>query len=279
MDRRRVGSPSVDIRLGDDLLVDLDRFEEGLSGLGSFIRFNVVLSNMPELLDDTDAPFGAIAGCPDRFGIDRHEDRIGVHLGITPQCDPTAAGWGVFELDVVQFLVRRNSLARDGLTVHNQFDQPRLRRGLPTSDGCPERHVLVECDFGLDREFAAGWDIDRIAEFARADLEAKTMGITIGDIGSSGRDSLAERAVVDHLDLTQMDIHAPLTDAAAGDAGEIGLAGHFQREPAIQNLVPAVPLRDAIGIHGTDEIADTQCGRHADFLSPNAVHVGDQQIR
>src|SRR5207245_7824592 len=98
------------------------------------------------------------------------------------------------------------------------------------------------------------------------------MGIAIGNIGATQGYAFAPIAKIDVGHLTQVDVDAALTHPAAADAREIRLATRLQRVAAIHDVVPAVPLRNAIGVHGADKIAEPlRCG-DADLLSADAVH-------
>src|SRR5204863_5470377 len=79
--------------------------------------------------------------------------------------------------------------------------------------------------------------------------------------------------------LAELDVDAALPHTALADTGEIGLAAGLEREAAVHDVVPAVPLRHAGRIHGTDEIAQALSAGDADLLGADAVHLGNGQVR
>src|SRR5262245_9624710 len=75
-----------------------------------------------------------------------------------------------------------------------------------------------------------------------------------------------------------MDVHSALADTATTDTGKIGLTARLERKTAVHDVIPAVPLRHASGIHRADKVAKTLLDRHTNLLSADAVHLRNGEV-
>src|SRR5205814_3620788 len=103
--------------------------------------------------------------------------------------------------------------------------------------------------------------------------EIQCMGIAVRDVGSPASQPLAPGAIIDMVDLTELDVDPPLADTGAAHAGEVGLAADLKREATIHDVIPAVPLSQAGGVHGANEITKALGYRDEDLLSADAVQL------
>src|SRR5262245_14650197 len=101
------------------------------------------------------------------------------------------------------------------------------------------------------------------------------MRVAIGDAGTALGYSSAPGPEIDLVHLAEVNVDPSLPDPAAADAWEISLAAGLERETTIHDVIPAIPLRHARGIHGADKIAQPLRNRDAYFLGADAVHLGD----
>src|SRR5438046_3248241 len=105
------------------------------------------------------------------------------------------------------------------------------------------------------------------------------MGITIRDVGSSHRQPLAPNGKVDAVDFSKLDVDSPLSNAGPAHAWKIRLAADLQREAAVHDVIPTIPFRHTGRVHGANEIAKSLRNRDEDFLSADAVQLGNGQVR
>ena len=140
--------------------------------------------------------------------------------------------------------------------VDDHLDQPRLARWSsrpPTA--VPSDRLGGEGHLGFHRHFAWFLQLDLVAGRLAVDGELQGVGVAVGDVGTALGQALAPGGKVDSVDLAELHVDAALADPAAGDAGEIGLAAGLEREAAVHDVIPAIPLRDPQRVHGADEIA------------------------
>src|SRR5439155_10260250 len=121
--------------------------------------------------------------------------------------------------------------------------------------------------------------VELLARLLAADRELQGVGVAVGDVGPALAQALAPGGEVDLVDLAHLHVDAALADATAADAGEIGLAADFEREAAVHDVIPAVPLRHALGVHGTDEITQALGGGHENLLRADAAQFRHHQVR
>ena len=105
------------------------------------------------------------------------------------------------------------------------------------------------------------------------------MRITVADVAAAAGNPVDPLRVIDARGLAEQDVAAPLTDASAAHAGKIGLAARLHAQPGIHQVVPRVPLANAIRVHGADEVDQTMGGGDEDLLRPDAVELRDRQVR
>src|SRR5581483_4722381 len=140
--------------------------------------------------------------------------------------------------------------------------------GLPALGGA-QRNLRGKRDLGRYFHRARFLEVEFAADRLVAAAEIQGMRVSVGDVRLPFANALAPLGEIDLVHFAELHVDAPLADPAAADAGEIGLAAGLQREAAIHDVIPAVPLRHASGVHGADEIADAHCGRDANLLRPD----------
>src|SRR5262249_28389939 len=204
----------------------------------------------PELLDRADAPQGALPRGADRAVVHDHVDRVGVHLREVAQGDPTAPVNLDVEAQVMLLVVGRYLLGGDRFAVDDDFDKTRLALRNLAAVGSAERRGRRESDLGLHLHRAGLREVQFVAGRLAIHAELESVGVPVRDVRAALGESFGPGREVDLVDLAELDIDAPLADAAAGDAGEIGLAAGLEREAAIHDVIPAVPFGHAVGVHG-----------------------------
>src|SRR5262245_42590476 len=101
-------------------------------------------------------------------------------------------------------------------------------------------------DLGFDRDFPRRSEAHIAKARRRAiHLEDGRMGKAIAHIRASAREAIAPRSEVEALLLAELHIDASLPDTFAAHAREIRLAADLEREAAVQDVIPHVPLGGA----------------------------------
>ena len=109
------------------------------------------------------------------------------------------------------------------------------------------------------------------------DRELERVGVAVAHVAAAARQALDPLRVVDPRRLPQLDVAAPLTHARAAHAREVGLAARLDVRPAVQQVVPGVPLADPSRVHRADEVGQAVGDGHEDLLRADAVHLGDRR--
>ena len=174
------------------------------------------------------------------------------------------------ERQVVRLVVGRHVLRRRPtwpLTISSTFRVVARRAAWPPIGGA--RAAIS----GANATFAFTVTLPGFVELHRrrtgrlaVDRELQGVGVAVGDVRAALGQALAPVGEVDLVDLAELHVDAALADAAAADAREVGLAADLEREAAVHDVIPAVPLRHAGGVHGADEVA--QALRRSSRRSP-----------
>src|SRR5439155_4721248 len=119
-----------------------------------------------------------------------------------------------------------------------------------------------------------------VTEARRGAVHSECEGVpeTIAHIRSPARETIAPSGKIEALLFSELHIDATLTDTLATHAREICLAADLEREAAIQDVIPHVPLGDAWRVHRADEIARAVGHADANLHGANAVHGGHGEV-
>src|SRR4051794_24487047 len=89
-------------------------------------------------------------------------------------------------------------------------------------------------------------------------------------------EALAPFCEVDLLDATsELHIDATLSHTRATHAGEVRLAANLEREAAVHEMIPTVPLKKPRRVHRADEIAHAERRADEDLVS---ARVGNGDV-
>src|SRR5262245_21783620 len=262
-----------------DLLVHFNRLVECLPRLDPLLLWPVPTADAPQLINHAQTPLGAAPGRPNRFARDDHIDRVGVHLRELSQGHPAAPLDRYVELHYVEVVVGRDVDAVGNLAVDNQLDSTLVTLRHLTAFGGSERGLGGERNFRRHLDLARFLEIQLTTHRLFADAEVESVGVAVGDVRSALGDSLTPLAEIDHIDLAELHVDAPLADPAARDAREVRFAARLQWEAAVHDVVPADPFGHAGRVHGADKVAHAHRGRDANLLRPDPVHRRDRQVR
>ena len=136
-----------------------------------------------------------------------------------------------------------------------------------------------EGNFSCDCQFAGRVET-HITEARRGAVHSECEGVpeTIAHIRSPARETIAPSGKIEALLFSELHIDATLTDTLATHAREICLAADLEREAAVQDVIPHVPLGDARRVHRADEIARAMCDAHANLHGAHSIHLGHGKV-
>ena len=105
------------------------------------------------------------------------------------------------------------------------------------------------------------------------------MRVAVADVAAAAGNPVDPLRVIDARRLAEQDVAAPLSDAGAAHAGKVGLAARLHPQAGVHQVVPRVPLANAIRVHGADEVDQAMGGGDEDLLRPDAIELRDREVR
>src|SRR4051794_32117056 len=101
------------------------------------------------------------------------------------------------------------------------------------------------------------------------------MSIAIGHVRSALGQAGTPGGEINVVGLAELHVDTALPDPAAADARKIGFTRDLEREATVHDVIPAVPLGQALRVHCADEITQALGRCYADLLSPDSIHFRD----
>ena len=154
-------------------------------------------------------------------------------------------------------------------------DQTIAANGNRAAIGDLQRCLGTEGHLAADRHTTGLREPHFIARSLAIDAKARCVRVAVADITAAAGQSLTPLGEVEFPDAAELHVGAALADTRAAHTRVVRFTRALQRQAAVHQVIPGVPLQQPRGVHRADEITGAMRGADKDFMTTG---IGNRHV-